>query len=73
MTPKEKAVNEGMWDWIRKQRDYHIATTDWTQMTDAPLSAEKKAEFTTYRQKLRDIPQTYSNPDDVIWPEKPTV
>ncbi|MDN4697146.1 hypothetical protein QYZ44_27000 [Vibrio parahaemolyticus] len=22
---------------------------------------------------MRDIPQTYPNPDDVVWPEKPTV
>ncbi|MCD9550856.1 hypothetical protein GLP21_19775, partial [Photobacterium carnosum] len=32
---------------------------------------EKKTEFTAYRQALRDIPQTYDNPDDIVWPTKP--
>ncbi|CAK1887443.1 Phage tail assembly chaperone [Vibrio crassostreae] len=26
-----------------------------------------------YRQALRDIPQTYSNPEDVVWPQKPSL
>jgi hypothetical protein len=26
---------------------------------------------TTYRQALRDITDTYSSLDDVVWPEKP--
>ncbi len=65
--------NDMKWSEIRKERDALIAETDWTQTGDTPISTEKKAEFAAYRQLLRDIPQTYSNPDDVIWPEKPTV
>lgn len=61
------------WIEIREKRDVLITETDWTQTGDAPISDEKKAEFAAYRQALRDIPQTYSNPDDVVWPEKPTV
>ncbi|EMC2457133.1 phage tail assembly chaperone [Vibrio cholerae] len=61
------------WDQIRKYRDYLVSETDWTQMPDAPLDDAKKAEFTAYRQVLRDIPQTYSDPDAVVWPEKPTI
>ncbi|UIP28898.1 tail fiber assembly protein [Photobacterium sp. TLY01] len=61
------------WIDIREKRDALITETDWTQTGDAPISAEKKAEFTAYRQLLRDIPQTYSNPDDVVWPTKPTI
>ena len=29
--------------------------------------------FRQYRQALRDIPQTYSDPDNVIWPDKPVL
>lgn len=29
--------------------------------------------FRQYRQDLRDIPQTYSNPEDVVWPQKPSL
>ena len=61
------------WAEIRKYRDYLISQTDWTQMPDAPLSNEKKAEFATYRQALRDIPQDVGNPDDVVYPDKPVV
>ena len=61
------------WIEIRKYRDYLIAQTDWTQMPDSPLSTEKKAEFADYRQALRDIPQNVGNPDDVVWPTKPTI
>lgn len=61
------------WSEIRKYRDYLITKTDWTQMTDAPLTDDKKAEFATYRQALRDIPQNVGDPDLVVWPEKPTI
>jgi len=60
-------------DEARQERDKRVTETDWTQTLDCPLTDDKKAEFTTYRQLLRDIPQTYNNPDDVIWPEKPTI
>ncbi|OCH46128.1 hypothetical protein A6D96_22955, partial [Vibrio cyclitrophicus] len=31
------------------------------------------APFRQYRQALRDIPQTYTNPEDVVWPQKPSL
>ena len=31
------------------------------------------SSFRQYRQALRDIPQTYSNPEDVVWPQKPSL
>ncbi|CAK3434289.1 Phage tail protein [Vibrio crassostreae] len=29
--------------------------------------------FRQYRKQLRDIPQTYNNPEDVVWPQKPSL
>ena len=29
--------------------------------------------FRQYRQALRDITQTYTNLDDVVWPQKPSL
>ncbi|EBK6743111.1 hypothetical protein DQ691_24005 [Salmonella enterica] len=69
----EDAYKASRWDEIRVERDRLVSETDWTQVSDSQLTAEKKAEFTAYRQALRDIPQTYSDPDAVVWPEKPTV
>ncbi|MCD9516991.1 tail fiber assembly protein [Photobacterium carnosum] len=70
---KKQLIDNVLWEPIRLKRDRLIRDTDWTQMPDAPLTSEKKAEFTAYRQALRDIPQTYDNPDDIVWPTKPTL
>ncbi|MCY9828594.1 phage tail assembly chaperone [Vibrio chagasii] len=32
-----------------------------------------ETSFRQYRQALRDIPQTFSNPEDVVWPQKPSL
>ena len=69
----EVALLEKKWVSVRVKRDALIAETDWTQTLDSPLSDGKKAEFLAYRQELRDIPQAYGDPDDVVWPEKPTI
>ncbi|MFH4464979.1 tail fiber assembly protein [Vibrio diabolicus] len=70
---REDIIVAAKWFDVRALRDKLISDTDWTQIPDAPLSDEKKTEFATYRQSLRDIPQNIGNPDDVIWPEKPTI
>ena len=31
------------------------------------------APFRAYRQTLRDIPQNFKNPEDVVWPQKPAI
>jgi hypothetical protein len=49
-------------------RDALLAASDWTQLPDVP--ATKQKAWATYRQKLRDLPQT-KNPVDVTWPEPP--
>lgn len=40
---------------LRAQRKDLLKDSDWTVMPDSPLSDSKKAEWTTYRQALRDI------------------
>ena len=49
-------------DQFREWRNACLAETDWTVLPDSPLSAEKQAEWKTYRQKLRDLPATTSEP-----------
>ena len=48
------------WDKIRGVRDTDLQDSDWTQLLDAPIDAAKQAEWATYRQGLRDVPQTHS-------------
>ncbi|WP_197062260.1 tail fiber assembly protein [Shewanella sp. ZOR0012] len=59
------------WFSVRAKRDKMISETDWTQMSDSPLSVDKIEEFKVYRQALRDLPQSTDNPDEIVWPVKP--
>ena len=56
---------------LRMERNRLIAETDWTQAPDSPLDAADKGAWQNYRQALRDITQTYTSLDDVVWPTKP--
>ena len=44
----------------RGQRDGQLRGSDWTQIGDAALGDHTAEEWATYRQALRDVPQTYS-------------
>jgi len=58
----------------RANRNARLQKSDWTQFPDSPLTTEKKAEWMTYRQALRDVPSNNANVtslDDIIWPTKP--
>ena len=52
---------------LRAERDRKLAETDWTALGDVTQSAE----MATYRQALRDITESYTSLDDVVWPTKP--
>ena len=54
---------------LRKERNAKLAETDWTQSRDVTLTND--AAWATYRQALRDITDTYSDLDSVVWPTKP--
>jgi hypothetical protein len=65
--PEPISVNE-KWNNVRSERNILLSKSDWTQLDD---SKENKEDWAIYRQELRDIPQTFSTPDSVIWPSKP--
>lgn len=51
---------------LLNESDLSIVSDKWEQM-----DSDTKVLWSNYRKQLRDIPQVYSNPDDVIWPSKP--
>ena len=55
---------------LRSERDYLLSQSDWTQFPDSPLSSDKKAEWASYRQALRDLPST-ADINNVVYPNKP--
>lgn len=52
---------------LRAKRDYLISQTDWWASSDLTITQEQ----IDYRQALRDITDTYTSLDDVVWPTKP--
>jgi len=62
--------NNEAWKNIRKERNQLLKDSDYIMLKDYPTTVSEQ-EWTTYRQSLRDIPQTFSNPDDVTYPDKP--
>ena len=60
---------------VRMARNFLLAETDWTQSTtDSPLTADEKAQYVLYRQKLRDITSTTefnNNINDIKFPISP--
>mgnify|MGYP003314823416 CR=1 FL=1 len=57
---------------LRQLRQRYLQESDWTQMPDSPLSEEKKTEWQTYRQALRDITIIATSCSDVDWPPEPS-
>ncbi|WP_293372248.1 tail fiber assembly protein [Nevskia sp.] len=58
---------------VRRQRNALLAGSDWTQLPDVPLSVETRAAWAAYRQDLRDVPATLSDPPTAAptWPTAP--
>jgi hypothetical protein len=67
------------WEELRVLRNQRLSDCDWTQMSDVPFTEEQKISWKNYRQLLRDLPESITdpkqlvvNPTDSNWPIKPT-
>ncbi|MDE1463351.1 phage tail assembly chaperone [Spartinivicinus poritis] len=71
----DEAYHKHYWNSFRQKRNERLRLTDWTQLPDTLLRTKEekklKEQFKIYRQRLREIPQTYSNPNEVVWPDIP--
>ncbi len=65
----ENVPNEHLFERIRKWRNAELAATDWTQVADT--TADKTA-WATYRQALRDLPATNTDPKKIVFPTRPS-
>ena len=69
---------------VKDYRNAQLSWSDWTRLDDVTLATDKKAEWATYRQALRDLPATIAadanltakaladNHSHSAWPTKPT-
>ena len=53
---------------VRDERDAKLAASDWMANSDVTMSAD----WTTYRQALRDVPAQAGFPTNVTWPTEPS-
>ena len=62
------------WTKVTLMRNFLLMYSDWTQIGDAPLSAEEKSKWVTYRQKLSDIPEEQKDnaANAVVFPITPS-
>lgn len=54
-------------DAVRRHRNKLLAETDWMANSDVTMTTE----MANYRQALRDITNTYTSLNTVVWPTKP--
>lgn len=69
-------ANNEMMSRIRASRNMKLQQCDWTQLSDSPLGSTPKADWVSYRQALRDLPESINinsinNISDVTWPTEP--
>ena len=59
------------WDLVREKRDQLLKDSDWAMTTGATID---QAQWSAYREKLRDIPQTYKGKatSEIVWPTAPS-
>jgi hypothetical protein len=69
--PWEEEANietDWLFERIRLWRNRELAASDWTQVAD---STADKAAWSTYRQKLRDLPASNADPKKIKFPTRP--
>jgi hypothetical protein len=65
-------VDSNAAEQARSVRQEILSSSDWTILPDSPLTTEKKTEWQTYRQALRDISAQEGFPHTITWPTKPS-
>ena len=56
---------------LRPERNRLLAESDWTQLSDSPISEDKLAAWAAYRQDLRDLTDNIDENGEVEFPVQP--
>lgn len=57
------------WDAVRQERNALLQSSDWTQIVDFDLGADRAA-WAAYRHQLREV-TSQPNPFALVWPQPP--
>ena len=55
------------------RRNWLLADSDWTQISDVSMDNDLRNEWSVYRQALRDITAQNTFPETIQWPTIPSV
>ena len=61
-------ITNKMWASVRRTRNQALKNSDVMALQDRVMTDEQKA----FRQALRDLPATQSDPYNITWPTKPS-
>ena len=66
-------MSDPMWKMqeLRDARSMFLRDTDWVVTKAMETGEPVPQQWQDYRQALRDITNTYSSLEEVVWPEKP--
>jgi hypothetical protein len=59
---------ESKWSRVRTTRNQLLKESDWTQLADSSCNT---AAWASYRQALRDLPSSNTDPAALVWPTSP--
>lgn len=59
-------ASKDYWAILRDIRNYKLLECDWTQLPNAPLTPEQVAAWVQYRQELRDLPDSITDPKPLV-------
>ena len=59
------------WTALRAERNAKLTACDWTQVPDSPMTALQRTCWAQYRQALRNMPETTTDPNNPTWPQEP--
>jgi hypothetical protein len=69
----ESAITNEEWFAIaRLWRNALLSESDWSQVSDNSLTEIQREQWRQYRQELRDITDSVSNPKNIVFPDMPS-
>ena len=69
----QNITKDQTWKNLRQERNRRLSEVDWVFVEDVQLSDENYKAWVAYRKALRELPSTTEDPENPIWPEKPSI
>jgi hypothetical protein len=73
LSQDESKITDSQWlAMARLWRNALLNESDWSQVSDNALSEIQREQWRQYRQELRNITDSVSNPKDIVFPDMPS-